>query len=73
MELTTAAQMKSQAALLLNSRDAARMLAMSERALWDLMNRGEVRAIRVGRSVRYSPADLEAFVNARIESAAAAK
>ncbi len=49
--------------LLLNSRDAAKALAISERKLWELTNRGEVRSVKIGRSVRYRIDDLQAFID----------
>jgi excisionase family DNA binding protein len=48
--------------LLLTARDAAKALAISERTLWTLTNRGDVPVVRLGRSVRYDPDDLRAFV-----------
>lgn len=50
---------------LLRPRDAAAWLKISERSLWAMANRGEIRAIRFGRNVRYDVADLQAFVGAR--------
>ena len=44
--------------LLLKARDAAQSLAVSERTLWDLTNRGDLPCVRIGRAVRYDPADL---------------
>ena len=51
--------------LLLNARDAARALSISERTLWGLTEpRGPIPAVRVGaRSVRYAVADLECFIS----------
>ena len=49
--------------LLLNPRDAAKALAISERKLWELTNRGEVRSVKIGRSVRYRIDDLQAFID----------
>ena len=48
--------------LLLSAREAAEALAISERTLWSLTKRGEVRCVRIGRSVRYSPDDLADFI-----------
>ena len=50
---------------LLRPREAARKLAVSERKLWELTNRDIIRAVRIGRSVRYDPCDLEAFIEAQ--------
>lgn len=43
-------------------REAAAMLAMSERTLWTLTKSGALRARKVGRLVRYARRDLEAFM-----------
>ncbi len=40
--------------LLVDSREAARLLCLCERSVWTLTKAGKLRAIRVGRSVRYS-------------------
>jgi excisionase family DNA binding protein len=49
--------------LLLVSRDAAAYLAIGERTLWELTRRGEIRAMRIGRAVRYDCRDLVAYVD----------
>ena len=38
--------------LLLDSQDAAQVLAISERTLWELTTRGEITAVRIGRAKR---------------------
>ena len=51
-------------ALALASKDAARLLAVSERTLFDLTKRGEIRAVRVGTKLRrYRLVDLEAYID----------
>lgn len=47
---------------LLSTRDAATALSISERTLFTLTERGDILAVRIGRSVRYDPADLQRFV-----------
>lgn len=47
---------------LLKALDAAKALAISPRKLWGLTQNGEVKCIRIGRSVRYAPEDLMAFI-----------
>jgi excisionase family DNA binding protein len=47
---------------LLVGREAAAILAVSERTLWELTKRGVIECVRVGRSVRYSRAALAAFI-----------
>jgi excisionase family DNA binding protein len=48
--------------LLLTPPQAAKALAIGQRKLWELTNRGIIRATRIGRSVRYDLRDLTAFV-----------
>lgn len=54
--------------LLLSVREAAKMLAISERTLWSITApRGPLPCVRIGRSVRYDLRDLRAFINSRKE------
>ncbi len=50
---------------LLRPREAAAWLKISERSLWSLTHQGQLKAVRIGRSVRYDIADLVAFIEAR--------
>ena len=43
-------------------REAAAMLGISERMLWGMSKRGEIRSVKVGRLVRYYRPDLVAFM-----------
>lgn len=45
--------------LLLTTKQAADALAISERKLWELTNCGTIRAVRIGKAVRYATATLE--------------
>lgn len=56
-----------QTTLLLTQPEAARLLAVSERTLFDLAARGEIRRVRVGRAVRYPRAELERWVRERVQ------
>jgi hypothetical protein len=49
--------------LLLKPADAAKALVMSERNLRYLTARREIACVRSGRSVRYDPADLRAWID----------
>jgi len=52
-----------EAKLLLSTREAAKLLGISDRSLWNLTApRGPVPAIRFGSIVRYSPDDLRAWI-----------
>lgn len=48
--------------LLVDSRTAARMLAISERTLWTLAHTGSIPRVKVGASVRYDVEDLRRLV-----------
>ena len=50
---------------LLRSKDAARVLAISPRKLWQLTNCGDVTCVRIGRAVRYDPDDLRRWIDSR--------
>jgi excisionase family DNA binding protein len=49
--------------LLVSPREAARVLAISERTLWQLTHDGAVRCVRIGRAVRYDPRDLAEYIS----------
>lgn len=51
---------------LLSREDAAKRLNISPRTLWNYTApRGKLPAVRIGRTLRYSVADLEEFVGDR--------
>jgi len=54
--------------LLLTARQTARMLAISERSLYSLTKAGNLPAVRIGRSVRYDPDDIRAWIDAAKKS-----
>ena len=41
---------------------AGKLLGVSGRTVWTLVDRGELSAVRFGHSVRIDPADLRAFI-----------
>lgn len=47
---------------LLTYREAAKVLGVTERTIWTLVNDGRLPAVRFGRSVRIDPADLRGFI-----------
>jgi excisionase family DNA binding protein len=47
---------------LLRIRDCAKALAVSERSVWRMLERNDLTAIRVGKSVRVERAQLEQFI-----------
>lgn len=51
--------------LLVNVTDAARMLAIGRTAVYRLVWNGQLTPIHIGKSVRFSVAQLEAFVAER--------
>ena len=57
-------------ALLLNSGDAAKLLGISERTLWELKRNGDLPYVVVGtgdkkKSIRYARVDLERLIESR--------
>lgn len=49
---------------LLSAMQAAALLRISPRKLWELTNRGDIRSVPIGRRVLYDEDDLVAFVEA---------
>lgn len=47
---------------LVTEREAATILSISPRSLWDLRTRGDIPFVRIGRSVRYDTRDLETWI-----------
>lgn len=47
---------------LLTYRQAAKVLGVTDRTVWTLVNDGTLPAVRFGRSVRIDPADLRTFI-----------
>jgi excisionase family DNA binding protein len=50
------------APLLISGREAAKLLSVCERTLYMLTKAGEIPAVRIGRAVRYSVDELQAWV-----------
>ncbi len=48
--------------LLVNARQAGRMLSVCERTIFNLVARGELKAIHIGKSVRFAVEDLKAWI-----------
>lgn len=47
---------------LLTIREASELLQISERTIWSFTHRGELPAVKLGRSIRYHPTDLNRFI-----------
>lgn len=47
---------------LLTYQQAADILQVSDRTIWAMVDRGEIRAVRFGRSVRIDLRDLDVFI-----------
>jgi len=57
--------MADPAPLLVDSKTAARMLAISPRTLWAMQKSGELPVVRIRRSIRFDVKDLEAWIEGR--------
>ena len=55
--------------LLWTSREAAAALNVSERTLWKLTKDRHIRCVRIGRAVRYDPADIRTWIDAQKNNA----
>ena len=51
--------------LLWKSREAAAALCISERTLWKLTDEGKIPCVRIGRAVRYDPADIRSWIDSQ--------
>ena len=49
--------------LLVDRREAARLLSLSERTIFTLTKSGQLPSKRIGRNVRYCPVDLVAWLS----------
>lgn len=52
----------TQPPLLIDAKAARALLCMGERRLWVLTNCKAIPSFKIGKSVRYSPAELEAWI-----------
>jgi len=63
MEATNTTTQTMDRPLLLTTREAAKAIQICEKTLWSLTDpRGPIRCVRIGRAVRYDPADLSAWI-----------
>jgi len=51
--------------ILLRPNEAAQVLAISPRKLWELTDCGEIPCVRIGRAVRYSVEDLKEWIKVK--------
>ncbi|MFG0328577.1 MAG: helix-turn-helix domain-containing protein [Phycisphaerales bacterium] len=54
--------MMSESPRLVTYQQAADLLQVSDRTVWTLVDRGEIRAVRFGRAVRIDVRDLDDFI-----------
>ncbi len=54
--------------ILLTGTQAAKLVNMCEKSLYLAARRGELRVVKLGRAVRYRPADLQAWVDSKVSS-----
>jgi len=47
---------------LLTYRQVAELLGVTDRTVWELVRKGELKKVQVGRSVRVDPVDLRQFI-----------
>ena len=49
---------------LMTYREVGEVLGVTDRTVWELVRRGELKNVRVGRSVRVDPTDLRNYIEA---------
>ena len=54
--------------MLLTLRQTAELLGLSERTVWTLQKREGLRSVKIGKSLRFDPADIRAWIDARKQS-----
>ena len=54
---------------LLTVPEACRYLSISRATLYRLMDAGNIRRVRIGGAVRFRPDDLDAFIDASLDTA----
>ena len=52
--------------LLLNESEAAKVLSISPRKLWQLRHDGAIPYVLIGRSVRYPVSDLQRWIDSQV-------
>jgi excisionase family DNA binding protein len=57
---------RSRTECLLNVKQVARRLSLAPSSVYELIARGQLQAVRVGRAVRVRPADLDAYLEKAI-------
>ena len=63
---TDSTLLNSQASLLLTGKEAAQTVKLCEKSLYLAVRRGELRAVKLGRSIRYRLTDLQAWVDSKV-------
>ena len=48
---------------LLSYKEAGQILGVTGRTVWNMVDRGDLPAVRFGGNVRIDPADLDSFIN----------
>jgi excisionase family DNA binding protein len=61
-QVPTATRPVNVATNLLTTMEAAGVLAVSDRTVFTLVSRGLLKPVRIGRAVRFSPAELARFI-----------
>lgn len=52
----------------LTYRETGNVIGLSERTVWGLVDRGELRAVRIGRAVRIPVAEIERYLADRLRN-----
>lgn len=60
--LTSTASAPQEQPILIPEKEAARLLGICDRTLWQLRKDGKIKAVKIGAAVRYARSELDRFI-----------
>jgi len=72
MSISTASPQEEQP-ILITEKEAARLLGVSDRTVWQLRKDGKLRGIKIGAAVRYARSELDRFIEEQMNYVDATK
>lgn len=60
---TSATSNQKEQPILITEKEAARLLGVSDRTIWQLRKDGRLRGVKIGAAVRYARSELDRFIS----------
>lgn len=57
--------------ILISEREAARLLGVSDRTVWQMRKDGKIKAVKIGAAVRYARSELDRFISDQMSQGSA--